>query len=373
MPSRELLEESGVSLAVTAVLQVPQGPRLRALPRHRLPRPQGGRRAAGAERRDARGDHQSRAGAPAQGARARRPACGCSAPPRSIWCAGADHARGGESCHRYGVTRSASTWRRSALCLVRLKRGLKPTRRRRARAGASRPISWADWDRCARVLPSVAGAAAVGGRAQSASCSRITGCATRSCPGSRSSRSAEERLAHARQLLTSVYGDAVSDWEVRCLDAPPGRAAGGLRDAGRAAERVRDAAARSTVRSWLSLQPQLIAAYDTWRHTSAGRGRLVRHHRRGHARRCARLRRRAGIGSTACALAPDWTRELKRLQTFGRLASQSPAGRARCTWTRRMPGARSPARRGRDLHWLEEDERPLTTLQRLARVRRLAA
>jgi hypothetical protein len=28
---------------------------------------------------------------------------------------------------------------------------------------------------------------------------------------------------------------------------------------------------------------------------------------------------------------------------------------------------------GRDLHWLEDDERPLTTLQRLSRVRRLAA
>jgi hypothetical protein len=28
---------------------------------------------------------------------------------------------------------------------------------------------------------------------------------------------------------------------------------------------------------------------------------------------------------------------------------------------------------GRELHWLEDEERPLTTLTRLARVRRLAA
>ena len=71
-------------------------------------------------------------------------------------------------------------------------------------------------------------------------------------------------------------------------------------------------------------------------------------------------------------IGPDWTRELKRLQTFGRLASQNPEEGhvyvdAPCAW-REVAGEA-----GRELHWLEDDERPLTTLTRLSRVRRLAA
>ena len=47
--------------------RVPGRARLHALPRHRLPRPPGHRRAPGAERRDARGHRESRPGPPAQG------------------------------------------------------------------------------------------------------------------------------------------------------------------------------------------------------------------------------------------------------------------------------------------------------------------
>jgi general secretion pathway protein E len=50
-------------------LPLPQRARLRPLPRHRLPRPQGGGRAHGAERRDPRGDREPRAGAAVEGAR----------------------------------------------------------------------------------------------------------------------------------------------------------------------------------------------------------------------------------------------------------------------------------------------------------------
>jgi hypothetical protein len=68
----------------------------------------------------------------------------------------------------------------------------------------------------------------------------------------------------------------------------------------------------------------------------------------------------------------DWTRELKRLQTFGRLASASPDDGqvfvdAPQAW-REVAGAT-----GRDLQWLDEDAGELTTLQRLGRARRLAA
>ena len=68
----------------------------------------------------------------------------------------------------------------------------------------------------------------------------------------------------------------------------------------------------------------------------------------------------------------DWTRELKRLQTFGRLASVSPEeGQvfvdAPQAW-REVAGTAA-----QDLQWLEEEAGELTTLQRLGRARRLAA
>ena len=57
---------------VRVVLQGLQGKGLRRLPRHRLQGPQGDRRAAGHERRAAGADRRARAGAEAEGSRARR-------------------------------------------------------------------------------------------------------------------------------------------------------------------------------------------------------------------------------------------------------------------------------------------------------------
>src|SRR5207302_9860208 len=36
--------------------------------------------------------------------------------------------------------------------------------------------------------------------------------------------SAQERLAHGRQLLAGLYGEAVEGWDVRISEAPPGTA-----------------------------------------------------------------------------------------------------------------------------------------------------
>ena len=79
----------------------------------------------------------------------------------------------------------------------------------------------------------------------------------------------------------------------------------------------------------------------------------------------------------------DWTRELKRLQTFGRLASNIPEeGQvfvdAPHAWREVAAGAAGASAAGASaaaggLHWLEEEGGPMTTLQRLVRARRLAA
>ena len=87
------------------------------------------------------------------------------------------------------------------------------------------------------------------------------------------------------------------------------------------------------------------------------------------------LARWGGLGLAiclVCCIGADWPRELKRLQTFGRLASTSPdEGQgfvdAPQAW-REVAGEA-----GQGLHWLEEESGPQTTLQRLGRARRLAA
>jgi hypothetical protein len=76
-------------------------------------------------------------------------------------------------------------------------------------------------------------------------------------------------------------------------------------------------------------------------------------------------------------IGPDWIRELKRLQTFGRLASNSPEeGQvyvdAPHAW-REVAAGTTAGTEASTLQWLEEPRGPMTTLQRLVRTRRLAA
>ncbi len=182
--------------------------------------------------------------------------------------------------------------------------------------------------------------------------------------------STDERMGHARQLLASTYGDAVSDWEVRLSEAPPESPRVACTVPLALLESLRALCTRQKIKL-TSIQPQLVAAYDGWRHrlpsvgawfVSVDAGTLA----------AARIGRTGWDRVYSVRLGSDWTRELKRLQTFGRLASASPdEGQvfvdAPGAW-REVVGAAA-----QDLQWLEDDAGPLTTLQRLARARRLAA
>jgi hypothetical protein len=182
--------------------------------------------------------------------------------------------------------------------------------------------------------------------------------------------SLEERQAYARQLLASAYGEAVSTWDVQVSDAPPTMSRVACTLPAELTAAVRTLCTKHGTKL-ASLQPQLIAAYDTWRYklppvgawfVSIGDGTLA----------AARMAAEGWDRVHSVRIGPEWTRELKRLQTFGRLASLNPEeGRvyvdAPYAW-REVAGDA-----GRELHWLEDDERPLTTLTRLSRVRRLAA
>jgi len=87
-------------------------------------------------------------------------------------------------------------------------------------------------------------------------------------------------------------------------------------------EGVRAACARHAVKL-VSLQPQLIAAYEAWRHrlppsnawfVTVEQGSLA----------AARIGHHGWDRVHSVRIGSDWTRELKRLQTFGRLASNLP-------------------------------------------------
>ena len=187
--------------------------------------------------------------------------------------------------------------------------------------------------------------------------------------------SSQERLAHGRQLLTSLYGEAVSGWELCMSEGPPQAARVICAVPGELLESVRAACTRHGG-TLLSLQPQLVAAYETWRHclpsanawfVSVEQGSLA----------AARLGRNGWDRVHGVRIGPDWMRELKRLQTFGRLASTSPnEGQvyvdAPHAW-REVASGTANGGEPSGLQWLEEPSGPLTTLQRLGRTRRLAA
>jgi len=185
----------------------------------------------------------------------------------------------------------------------------------------------------------------------------------------------EERLAHARQLLSSTYGDAIGSWDVRISEAPPHAPRVACAIPGELVAGVA-AACAAQGGTLVSLQPQLIDAYTAWRHclprskcwfVSIEQGSLA----------AARLCSTGWDRVRSVRIGADWMRELKRLQTFGRLArSKEEEGQvyvdAPHSW-RELAVSGSSGTDVSGLQWLAEPETPLTTLQRLGRARRLAA
>jgi len=194
-------------------------------------------------------------------------------------------------------------------------------------------------------------------------------------PWSAELRSNEERLGHARQLLDSSFGEAVAGWEVRISDAPPQATRVACAMHGELIAGIR-AACEAAGATLVSLQPQLIDAYAVWRHrlphanswfVSIEQGSLT----------AARLGRNGWDRVYGVRIGTDWLRELKRLQTFGRVARNRPEdGQVYVDAPHSWREVAVSASAGTDisgLQWLDESKAPLTTLQRLAQARRMAA
>jgi hypothetical protein len=250
------------------------------------------------------------------------------------------------------------------VCLVRMRRGIKP-----ALAGEENhtdPLAAAGWEGALGLLEKQ-----LGERTWSDARTRVVIADTwvryGIVPWVDALSSGAERLAHARELLSAVFG-TMSEWTVSLSEARPGssRLASAVPTA--LLQALRDSALRHGQKLIL-VQPQLIAAYNTWRHLLPPEAWFVTVEEGSLAalRLCG-----DGIDRVhAVRIGRDWARELKRLQTFGRLASASPTdGRVYVD----LPAALHALRpQVSDLEWLEEPEPPLTTLHQLEHLRRRAA
>ena len=187
-------------------------------------------------------------------------------------------------------------------------------------------------------------------------------------------------LAGVLLLMTGALATAAACVEYRRLDASRAGLELKLADANHRnqhdpAQDVRNVCLAHGCRL-LSLQSQLVASYAAWRHAlpvsnawfvSIEQGSMA----------AARLARHGWDRVHVVRIGRDWTRELKRLQTFGRLASHVPEEgkvyvEAPHAWREVAVAAAANADAG-GLQWLEDSETALTTLQRLGRARRMAA
>ena len=180
----------------------------------------------------------------------------------------------------------------------------------------------------------------------------------------------DERLAHGRLLLQELFGDAMGGWKVALGETSAGRPqlACAMPD-DLQSELVR--ILQSAKLQLLSLQPHLIVSFNRWRHRISRVGgwlvviddgalAAVRlHEDRWEEVHCVR------IGS-------DWSAELRRLQTFGRLAGGNPENSRVLVeapyWLRRVAAESSES-----LEWLEPDAGEAGTLEKLAQLAELHA
>ena len=163
------------------------------------------------------------------------------------------------------------------------------------------------------------------------------------------------RLSHARCVLGDTYGEAVADWTLTLADTPPGRSYVACAMPATLRRALEDALAPARL-TLVSLQPQLVVAFNAWRHrlpaddawfVSVDDGSLAAVH----------LSNGAWDRVHMVRLSPDWSVELERLQAFGRLTAAAgalgPSYRMFVdapTWMRRSVAASA------GIEWLEEGD-----------------
>lgn len=160
------------------------------------------------------------------------------------------------------------------------------------------------------------------------------------------------KLTHARYVLADAFGEGLADWSVSLADTPPGRSYVACAMHGQLKPLIDDALGAAKLQL-VSLQPQLIVAYNVWRHrlptddawfVSLDEGSLSAVHLSNGSWDRVHMTR----------LSNDWVVELERLRAFGRLSRNAGGGSRMFVdapiWMRTNAPATGP-----ELEWLEDD------------------
>ena len=176
-----------------------------------------------------------------------------------------------------------------------------------------------------------------------------------------------ERLTHARHVLTGIYGEVVSHWTVTLSDTRPGAAQVACALPATLLEELQLILARHKV-PLKSLQPQLVSAYNHWRDKLPDGGAWFVSIEQGSLA-AARLAPGGWDRVHGVRIGANWTVELRRLQTFGRLAStNAQEGRVYVDAPAALRIAAGPT--GADLVWLDEELAGDSTAGKLEFMRR---
>jgi hypothetical protein len=160
-----------------------------------------------------------------------------------------------------------------------------------------------------------------------------------------------ERIAHARLCMANTFGDLVSQWTVTVSESAPGslQVACGIPNGLLSQIRLLSESVGLRIQS---IQPYLVASFNSWREkmpsegawfVTLDEGSLAAAHFTNTQWDCVRSVR---IGD-------DWETELKRLQTFGRLARTSDAPSRVFVDAPRWLRDKAPSRE-RDFEWLDD-------------------
>jgi hypothetical protein len=130
-----------------------------------------------------------------------------------------------------------------------------------------------------------------------------------------------ERINHARYCLAKTYGDVVAQWTVTVNEGAPGEPQVACAIPSALIDGIQLVADTQGLRV-ISVQPQLIAAFNGWR------GRLPKKDGwfftlEEGSLAAAHFTANGWDRVRAVRIGDDWEVELKRLQTFGRLANAS--------------------------------------------------
>jgi hypothetical protein len=180
----------------------------------------------------------------------------------------------------------------------------------------------------------------------------------------------EERLAHARICLANIYGNVAEQWRIGLSHAAPGAARIACAVEDDLIDEVSAAASAHGLRV-VSVQPQLVASFNGWRHKLEDASGWFVNIDEG-ALAAARLVGGGWDRVYSARIGTDWSLELQRLRTFGRLAARhSENGRvfvAAPTWLRKLAADGDVG-----IEWLEDEDRGAGEDEDLSVLKRLYA